>query len=336
MITTNVFKSASHRRRDTWLLIAIVSLLLVAFFADWKLPLGIAGGVLFVVPVALTLLFKQPVYTWIVSGVSIVLIILDIFVKPASGVPFYFVIINRSYAFVAIGIVVGIGYLQRQLVRQSERLASLSVVEERERLSRELHDDLSQLLGSLGARASAVSELLLQRRVDEAQREMKELREGVGQAYLDVRHYITGLRVHPWGDQRFFLALKDFVTHFAADAGLQLSLDIPDASFRFAPNVEIQAIRIVQEALNNTLRHANARNVSVRADLHDSKVRITIQDNGQGFDISSIDRNNHLGLQMMRERAELAGGSLDVVSAPGNGTSVTVELPCVIGKNDGD
>lgn len=338
MISGKILKGVSSRRRDARLLAGTLLLILAAFIADWRLPLGVAGGVLFVVPVALTLLFLQPVYTWTVAGISAVLIVLDIFLKPASGVPFYFVVINRGYAFLAVGIVVGIGYLQWRLARQNERLAALSVMEERERLSRELHDDLSQLLGSIGARASAVSELLAQKRTEDAQREMVQLRDGIGHAYLDVRQYITGLRVRPWGDRRFLEALEDFARYFAEQAQLQLSLELPEggATLRLAPNVEIQAIRIVQEALTNTLRHANAKNLRIKASLNDTSFNITIQDDGQGFDSANIDSRNHLGLEMMRERAELVGGELTVTSTPGQGTEVTVRLPYETGKNNAD
>lgn len=338
MILDKFLKSFSPRRRDAWLFIAIVSLILTAFISDLNLPLGIAAGVFFVVPVALTLLFRQPVFTWTVAGISAFLIILDIFLKPTSGVPSYFVIFNRAYAFIAVGIVVGIGYLQRRLLKQSERLAALSVMEERERLSRELHDDLSQLLGSIGARASAVSELLVQNRAGEAQHEMAQLRDDIGHAYLNVRQYIIGLRVQPLGDHRFLQTLEDFAKYLAGQAGLQLSLDVQDSahSFRLAPNVEIQAIRIVQEAMTNTLRHSNARNLQIRVSLNANKLQITIQDDGQGFEFASVDQKSHLGLQMMRERAELVKGSLTVTSSPGQGTSVTLILPCEVIKSDGN
>ncbi|MBI4296773.1 MAG: sensor histidine kinase, partial [Chloroflexi bacterium] len=258
-----------------------------------------------------------------------VLIILDIILSPPPEVPLSFVIINRSYAFLAIGIVVGIGQLQRRLVRQGQRLAALSVVEERERLSRELHDDLSQLLGGLGARASAVSELLTQGHTEEAQRELAQLRNSASEAYLGIRQYITGLRVRLWGDRRFLKALEEFARSFAKQAGLTLKVEVSEgmAAFKLAPAVEIQAIRIVQEALTNTLRHANARTIWLKVNLNETFLQITIQDDGQGFDPTAVDSHSHLGLQMMRERAELVGGQFLIAAAAGSGTSVTLRTP---------
>ncbi|MBI2852083.1 MAG: sensor histidine kinase [Chloroflexi bacterium] len=317
------------KKQDTRLFALIMFLMLAAFFADIMLPLGTAGGVLFMVPVAFALWFLRPGYTWAVAGVSAVLIVLDIVLKPSSQAPFTFVIINRVYAFLAVGIIAGIGWLQQRLQKQNERLAALSVLEERERLSRELHDDLSQLLGDIGARASAVSELLAQGRSEDAGREMTNLRDGIGHAYLGVRQYITGLRLNPWGDREFLKALEDFALYFARQAGLTLKLDMPEnrAQLRLAPNVEVQAIRIVQEALTNTIHHASARNVGIRANLEGGFVQITVEDDGQGFDMANVDSNSHLGLQMMRERAWLVGGRLTVSSAPGKGTLVKLALP---------
>ncbi|MBI4180744.1 MAG: sensor histidine kinase [Chloroflexi bacterium] len=335
MMLRRIRKSALARKQDAWFFAAILLLTSAAFIADWRLPLGVAGGVPFVIPLALTLRFPKLVYTWIAAGISTFLIILDVFLKPPSGVPFYFVLVNRGYALLVVGIVVGLAQLKQRLVRQNERLAALSVMEERERLSRELHDDLSQLLGDVGARASAVAELLSQGRTDDAQREMAPLRNSIQRAYLDVRQYITGLRVRPWGDRRFSRTLGDFTRHFAEQAGLKLSFDEAEdiVTFKLAPNVEIQAIRIIQEALTNTLRHANTEHVRVKVRLNDTFLLVTVQDDGQGFDTATIDPHSHLGLQMMQERAELVGGKLAVTSTIGRGTTVTIMLPCQIGRD---
>lgn len=317
------------RKQDVRLFALIMFLMLGAFIADFMLPLGVAGGVLFIVPVAFSLWFLTPGYTWAVAAASTVLIVLDIILKPPSQVPFSFVIINRLYAFLAVGIVVGIGQLQQRLKKQHEKLAAFSVLEERVRLSRELHDDLSQLLGDIGARASAVSELLAQGRKDDAEREMVGLRDSIGHAYLGVRQYITGLRLNPWGGRDFLKALEDFALNLARQAGLTLKLDIPEnrEQLRLAPNVEVQTIRIVQEALTNTIRHAKAQNITLKVRQEGGFVQITIEDDGHGFDMVRLEPDSHLGLQMMRERAELVGGRLTVSSVPRKGTLVTLILP---------
>lgn len=98
--------------------------------------------------------------------------------------------------------------------------------------------------------------------------------------------------------------------------------------------MEIQTIRVVQEALTNTLRHGNAKNVWVKVGLDDAFLRITLQDDGQGFEATAIDTHSHLGLQMMRERAELVGGRLAITSMPDRGTTVTVMLPYQTGGDD--
>ncbi len=327
-IRSRIIEMAIPGKKRARLLSALILLVAAAvFIADIKLPLGIAGGVPYVVPVALTLWFVNPLYTLLVAAGSAVLIVLDPILKPESQVPPYFVVINRAYALLAIGMVVGISHLRRKLIEQNAALAALG---ERERLSRELHDDLSQSVAAIGALASATSELLAQGRYRDAQVGLDRLRDAAGEAFLGLRQFITGLRVRPSEDHQFLSAVQDFARHFAERSGLGLQLDVPKdtEACQVTPLAEVQAIRIAQEALTNTTRHARARNLSIRVRPNGGFINIVFQDDGQGFDPSVVNPSDHLGLQIMRERAELAGGRLEVASSPGDGTSITLALPC--------
>lgn len=214
--------------------------------------------------------------------------------------------------------------------RMSERLAALSALEERERLAREMHDGLAQLLGHLTARAAALGELLSQGKVAAAGEQLVRLREVARDAYVDVRHSILGLRTRPLGPRGLLQALDEFVQRTSEQEGLPVHLETLDGvgSLELAPAVEVQAIRIIQEALSNVRKHARASAAWVRVGKDDEWITISIQDDGEGFDIGALDgKAPRFGLQMMRERAEGVGGRFTIETAPGEGAEVKVMLP---------
>lgn len=322
--------NATSSARGVWGVVAVLLLISLAFIIDLQLPLGVAGGVLYVVPAGLTLWFLPASRTLQVAALCAILIVIGAVLSPPSHVPLHFVFINRAFALLAMAMIVAISRLRARLVADGKRLAALSALEERERLSRELHDDLSQSLGGIGALASAASQLLAQDRTAEAREELDQLRARTGHAFLDLRQFITGLRLRPWEDRQFFAALEDFTRQFALQAGISLNLDIQQhaGQIKLAPEAEVQSVRIIQECLNNIARHARAKMLSVTARASGNRVRIIFRDDGEGFDPALVNSPDHLGLEIMRERAEIAGGRLLVSSARGLGTSVTLELPC--------
>ncbi|MFQ5879036.1 MAG: GAF domain-containing protein [Dehalococcoidia bacterium] len=211
-----------------------------------------------------------------------------------------------------------------------ERLGALSALEERERLAREMHDGLAQLLGHVAARATATSELLAQGKIEGVQEQLSRLREVAQDAYVDVRQSILGLRTRPSAKRGLLEGLGEYVQRITEQEGLPVHLETVEGAdtLELAPAVEVQAIRIIQEALSNVRKHAQAQEAWVKVGGDTHWVTITIQDNGQGFDPTRMNgRGGHFGLETMRERAEAVGGRLTIETAPGKGTSVTVQLP---------
>jgi signal transduction histidine kinase len=199
---------------------------------------------------------------------------------------------------------------------------------ERARVARDLHDDIGQALTSVLLGLRLVEGVVSAGGAPEAVRErLEEVRTLVADALGSVRHLAFDLRPTVLDDVGLVAALERLVAETATRHGLVACLDLDglDADRRLAPALETVVYRIVQEALTNVARHAAATAVEVRVAADTAAVRGEVTDDGKGFEPAPV--ASSLGLAGMRERAALAGGRLEVVSAPGAGTRVTFEVP---------
>jgi PAS domain S-box-containing protein len=215
-----------------------------------------------------------------------------------------------------------------QLLQQQRALA---VLEERERLARELHDDLGQVIGYMNVQAQAIRELLTTGQTDVADAQLARLTAIAQDASADLREYILNLKAVISPEQGFFLALEQYLDQFERNFGIHTEMTVPETLTEgaFEPVVEVQLLRIIQEALTNARKHAAAHQVRVSFAVQGDQAEVTVEDDGQGFDPAKLTTGNdkQFGLRFMRERAEGVGGSLQVRSAPGQGTRVIVRVP---------
>jgi signal transduction histidine kinase len=213
-------------------------------------------------------------------------------------------------------------------VRLHDQVLDRAVLEERERIARELHDGLAQVLGYMNTQTQAVKKLLESGRLGEASDELAAMGTVSRDVYGDVREAIVGLRAVPRG---LVPAVREYLTRLPLPSGCTIELlalgDVEEVEL--APSTEIQLVRIVQEALSNVRKHAAATHVDVIVEARDGEIGIEVVDDGGGFDPRLSDRTGwpRLGIQTMRERALAVGGSCAVVSAPGGGTRVVVNVP---------
>ncbi len=217
---------------------------------------------------------------------------------------------------------------QAQLLEQQRALATL---QERDRVARELHDTLGQVLGYIKMQA-AVAETYLERdEHEEAKRRVARLAVAAQDAQSDVREYILGTRAVVSGVAPLVPALRDHLRQFGENYGIDTELNVsPELADRvFEPMVGAQLLRIIQEALANVRKHARACRVDVRIGIQDGRVEATVQDDGGGFDPAAVQPagGHRFGLQVMQERAEEVGGAVHVHSAPGAGTRVVITIP---------
>ena len=227
----------------------------------------------------------------------------------------------------AIGQQIGVAI---ENVRLYEQVQSVAALEERDRLGRELHDGLAQVLSYVQFKSNALERLLSSGHVAQAQAELQEIQEVAREACRDMRESILGLRTTVTPGVGLIPALTEYLHRFSQQSGIRARLVMgDDAIVKFAPGAEIQLLRIIQEALTNVRKHSQASRAWVRFEVDEAGTVITVEDDGRGFDPSLIgqDGREHFGLQTMRERAESVGGILQISTQPGQGTRLTVQLP---------
>jgi two-component system sensor histidine kinase DegS len=234
-----------------------------------------------------------------------------------------------TYAFAAFvfGIV---ERLQAQALARSRDLATLSaVVEERARLSRELHDGFAQLVAYMLVRLDTVTGLVASNRGQEAIVELERMRSVTDDLYQDVRESISELRTRV-SDRGLPATVREYVDAYEDRHGITVSLRGEDLPRGLSALIAFQLLRIIQEALANVRKHANARTAwIVFSRPRDDRLTMVVGDDGDGFDPEALPRISpkSFGLASMRERVESLGGELRLESQPGRGTRVSVTIP---------
>lgn len=214
----------------------------------------------------------------------------------------------------------------------TSRLQTLSVVEERARIAREMHDGLAQVLGYLNLQVQTLDVLHKQGRKQAFRDELNQMRQAIKTAHADVRENILSLRTTLASQKGLIPAIQEYLQEF----GIQTRIDVEfsnqlERDVSLSSIAEVQLVCILQEALTNVRKHAQAKKVTVKLgnDLRhgDECVRIEIGDDGIGFQEKESERS--FGLQTMRERAAGVSGDIEIRSLPGRGTQVACWLPAL-------
>ena len=205
-------------------------------------------------------------------------------------------------------------------------LQSLAVIEERSRIAREMHDGLAQILGYLNLEMQTLQALVRQGETGSVLEQLAAARQRIDSAQADVRENILCLRTTLANGTGLIPALQEYVQEFSAETGIVASFSEElSQTPHLSPLAETQLVRIIQEALANVRKHANAQRVRIHFAANNGHLHIRIIDDGIGFDPDTPKRD--FGLQTMRERAESVGGAFDVDARLGHGTHVTIQLP---------
>jgi signal transduction histidine kinase len=202
--------------------------------------------------------------------------------------------------------------------------------EERKYMARELHDDMAQILGSLSRR---LDNLLRKEHSFKSSdvSALQDIQVLLNQGVKSLNSFIQNLRPSLLDDLGLIPALRSLTHNLENTDGTLSDFTIIGEERRLTNEIELSLFRIVQEALNNVSKHAQASKVRVTAEFNESGIILTVSDNGKGFELEGsmddLPRIGQLGLMGMQERVWLLGGSIDVNSQPGKGTTLKVEVP---------
>lgn len=206
-----------------------------------------------------------------------------------------------------------------------EQLEYRAVVEERSRLAREIHDGLAQTLAFLKIEASRMQTYITNGDVDAVSRTLQACYRTLSEAYLDARQAIDNLLRVP--DELLGDWLELTAADFKSLTGAEVDVSNVHLQHVFSPGVKAQLVRIVQEALTNIRKHAQACKITISAWEHDDEVILEVSDNGCGFMPEETQPASQYGLRSMRERAESIGADFQIISSPGEGTMVRLRIP---------
>ena len=215
------------------------------------------------------------------------------------------------------------------VVQNADTLAELeyaTIIQERTRLAREIHDGLAQTLGFLKLQASQMRNYLARGDSERARESLELYFAALSEAYQDVRQTIDGLRIEP-ANAGLDGWLEQTVIEFRELSGLEVDFNGASLNGVLLPEVHAQLIRIVQEALSNVRKHAQANHVWVTCHEAEDDLWLEIRDDGKGFAPEDVTRPSQHGLRGMRERADLIGADFQVISRQQGGTTIRVRLP---------
>jgi len=248
-----------------------------------------------------------------------------------------FAVMTQVVTFLVVGffISVMVGWLLNQqrsleeanlkLTNYANTLEDLAVSKERSRIAQELHDTLSHTLSGLSVQLETMKAYW---GVDPAtaRKILDKSLVATHSGLEETQRILMALRAKPLEDLGLTMAIRRLAEEAAAHAGIALDLVIPDNIPPLPSDVEQCFFRVAQEAITNAVKHARAKRLTVKLELKENKVSLTVKDDGIGFDFDESGGTKHFGLIGMKERAELVNGELNIASRPGAGTIVQLTI----------
>ncbi|MYM27574.1 HAMP domain-containing protein [Duganella sp. CY15W] len=212
---------------------------------------------------------------------------------------------------------------QRLQVRERE----LAISEERNLVAQGLHDSIAQGLNFLNLQVQMLEQSLKQQRLDEVESIVPALRAGVDESYQDVRELLHNFRTR-LQEGTLVSSLETVIDKFRRQSGIAVGFDADSDGAPFPREHQLQLLFIVQEALSNVRKHASASQVWIQLS-DDQDFTLSIRDNGHGFNVQKLETlgDAHVGINIMRERAQRIDAQLQLNSAPGEGTEVVLHMP---------
>jgi two-component system sensor histidine kinase DegS len=197
---------------------------------------------------------------------------------------------------------------------------------ERQRLSRQMHDGPAQALTNFILQTE-IATRLMDVNMDDAREELNNLKSAAMSTFQKVKNFIFELRPMMLDDLGLAPTIRRYGDAFKEQTGLDVNVTITGHERRLEPYLEVMLFRAIQELLGNAARHSQATLVKVTLDLGEDRVRVSVDDNGKGFDPDATQQENNLGLKLIRERTEMLGGNFEIDSALGKGARIMFAVP---------
>lgn len=221
---------------------------------------------------------------------------------------------------------------REEILRELSNTMAEERADERLQIAGYLHDDLAQVLFRLSLQVDVARKLLARDDLDELARQLEKIRASKQETSDRVRALIRDLHRSPLGAKGLSEALESFTDEVGRDSGTRFHRDIADIALP-AP-IALLVYHVAREGVMNALKHAHATDMWIGVREEDEDIVLELRDNGVGFDTAAPGPEGHFGMAMMRERAKVGGGSLDVQSAPGEGATITVRFPIALLQRD--
>ncbi len=200
---------------------------------------------------------------------------------------------------------------------------------ERQRLSRQMHDGPAQALSNFILQTEIAMRLF---DIDKgkARKELEELKQSATTTFQKVRDFIFDLRPMMLDDLGLVPTLKRYVDVLKDQSETDLRLVVTGMERRLEPYLEVMVFRAIQELLNNSVREGQASQVTLQLDMGEANLRVTCEDNGKGFALDNLQEPEYMGLKVIKDRAEMLGGLMEIHSVIGQGTEVTFQIPATV------
>jgi signal transduction histidine kinase len=301
-------------------LFTLLSLFVLTIVICWRYDLRITLGF-----IALTTVIDTALIVWtstnieqVVFNLAMTMLRVPVFAILALVITYLLRIQNQQHRSLLAA--------NAKLVRHMAVVEELTISHERNRLARELHDTLAHTLSAASVQLEAANSLWTRDR-DTAHMALTQALKITRSGLAETRRALEALRASPLEDLGLVLALRELGDLTRQRSGAQVTVTMP-AQFEPLPSeIEQTLYRAAQEALENIVRHARASHVTLTLKQHGPAVAMTIKDDGVGFDVAAAqNRPGHFGLNGMAERIEALGGRVAILSRPGEGTSISLEL----------
>lgn len=224
--------------------------------------------------------------------------------------------------------------VREQVLRALSNRMAEERQDERAAIAAYLHDDLAQLLFRLSIQVDVARKHLSNKRIEQAGESLDKIKETKQETSDRVRALIRDLHRSPLGHAGLAEALHGFIAEAARDSGVRFHTDIAEVALP-AP-IALLVYHIAREGTMNALKHAHASNMWVEVKQDSDNIELVLRDDGAGFDTEAPGPEGHFGLAMMRDRAQVGGGTFELESAPGAGTTITVRFPTSLLRQDGE